>query len=49
MLKSISIYHHKCYFEMAKKGLAMLHGSGSGHLFLQRGVSSLQEYFDAFC
>lgn len=27
----------------------MLHGSGFGHLFLQRSVSSLQEDFDAFC
>ena len=47
MLKSISIHHHKLYFEMADKGLAMLHGSGSGHLFLQRGVGSLG-IFDAF-
>lgn len=28
-------------FEMTKKGLAMFCGSGSGHVFLQRGVSSL--------
>lgn len=49
MLKTVSVHPGKCYSEMAKKVLAKPHGSGFGHLFIRRGVSSLHECFDAFC